>query len=161
MTPEELVEAHYKDARTFTKYIWNQVVRKLPAWMRDDWEGVADEALWEAARGYREEAATFSTFLYGVIQRAVWGTLTWSHRKKRLPTVEVGPLVKEMAAPPEPEGLADIHYLVWSAAMSRAPQLVYARYVEEKTLTETQRSRMKKVRKRVYKDFHKRYEDSL
>lgn len=163
MTPEELAVAYHKDARNITKYVWNLVVARLPAWMRDDWEGVADEALWEAARNYTPATAEFSTFLYGVVRRHVWDTLRWSRSKKRRPTVSVGPLVKELAAPPEPEldPVDDLTGTVWSTAMDREPHAVHTRYRLGEQVSELQRQRLKRLIQQLRADFYRRYEESL
>lgn len=163
MTPEELAEAHYKDARAFTLTQWRKVQHRLPVWMRDEWSGVADEALWEAARRYREEGFAFKTFLFAVCSRAVWDTLRWARGKKRRPQVEVGPLVGDLVAPPvpDPHPVNDLMYSVWSAAMGEEPHAVYDRFVLDTALNDARRSKMNRLIKRLRGDFHKRYEESL
>lgn len=163
MTPEELAVAHHADALAFTLTQWRKIQHRLPAWMRDEWSGVAGEALWEAARGYREEGFAFKTFLFAVCSRAVWDTLAWARRKKRRPQAEVGPLVGEVVAPQsaDPYPVNDLMYSVWSAAMSEDPQGVYDRFVRDTTLSDARRSSVNRLIKRLRGDFHKRYEDSL
>lgn len=129
---------------------WNYARSRLPRWLHDEWEGVADVALLDAIRSHRpERGACFTSHLFLVCRTAVSGVILWASRQARGPrTVNVRSLPEPTVTDPE-DGRCDLTLRVWDAAMGVEPDAVLARFVRDEPLTEAQRWKMARLVKRI------------
>jgi len=139
-----------EDARAFVLHQWNWARKRLPPWLHDEWEGVADTALLQTVRDYREDrGTTFSTFLFKICRRSVNSLVEWAGLacRKEPPIVSLSAEGSanwvEMGRCMADDPRCDLSVRVWAAAMGLGADLVTTRFVEDRPLTTRQRSRIK------------------